>query len=235
MSGACVTCDHRDTGRDMYSYRPAHPLQPPPSHPIPRKRRYERQGWRQRKYSPFPEGVTTAPVSSPLHPTRSPIYLRNPAVVPAWSQRGGWQGQFDHLQEAHEQLRSESSTEIRKLRREAREVAKLSAEKHAGAVAEAAAQASALRDEIEEGEERLHAAETRHREEVEKLKRELSKVGGRGCDSEHPSTINIVQDTGCAVNPPLNAFRAIGIRKDGREAWGRVSVTSRFDARIIFL
>lgn len=97
---------------------------------------------------------------------------------------GNPQTQYDDLQEAHDRLRSESAAEIRKLRREAREAkeaTKAAEEKLANAAAETDEHAAALRDQIERGEERLCEAEILHREELDKLKKELAAASDSAC------------------------------------------------------
>lgn len=125
---------------------------------------------------------------------------------------------FNNLQQAHEQLRVDSSTEIRKIRREAREAAKIATDKHAEAVAEAADKASALRDEVEEAEERLQEAETRHVQEVDKLKKELIKVNAlftfKGSVTEQVQGLLTISVPACCYLP-IGLFSARSFARRG--------------------
>ncbi|CAB1102836.1 unnamed protein product [Ectocarpus sp. CCAP 1310/34] len=89
------------------------------------------------------------------------------------------QSQLDDLRDAHERLRLESASEIRKLRREAREGAK-TVEMAARTASQAEEQVASLQDELEACERALAQARDKHRREVERLEKELEEGRVRG-------------------------------------------------------
>ncbi|CAM9602017.1 unnamed protein product, partial [Pylaiella littoralis] len=84
------------------------------------------------------------------------------------------QTQLDDLREAHERLRLDSASEIRKLRRDAREGAK-AVEMAASTAGEAENQAAALREELEDSERELKEAQEKHRRQIDSLNQDLAK------------------------------------------------------------
>ncbi|CAM9760502.1 unnamed protein product, partial [Scytosiphon promiscuus] len=84
------------------------------------------------------------------------------------------QAQLDDLRVAHERLRLDSASEIRKLRREAREGAK-AVEMGADATGRAEEQAAVLREELDDCELRLKQAREKHRGEAERLSKDLER------------------------------------------------------------
>ncbi|CAM9726775.1 unnamed protein product, partial [Ectocarpus sp. 4 AP-2014] len=89
------------------------------------------------------------------------------------------QSQLDDLRDAHERLRLESASEIRKLRREAREGAK-TVEMAASTAGQAEEQVASLQEELEACERALAQARDKHRREVDGLDKELEKERIRG-------------------------------------------------------
>ncbi|CBJ32202.1 protein required for templated centriole assembly [Ectocarpus siliculosus] len=87
--------------------------------------------------------------------------------------------QLDDLRDAHERLRLESTSEIRKLRREAREGAK-TVEMAASTAGQAEDQVASLQEELEVCERALAQARDKHRREVDGLDKELEKERVRG-------------------------------------------------------
>ncbi|CAN0118526.1 unnamed protein product, partial [Ectocarpus sp. 8 AP-2014] len=87
--------------------------------------------------------------------------------------------QLDDLRDAHERLRLESASEIRKLRREAREGAK-TVEMAASTAGQAEDQVASLQEELEACERALAQARDKHRREVDGLDKELEKERVRG-------------------------------------------------------
>ncbi|CAM9133054.1 unnamed protein product, partial [Ectocarpus sp. 6 AP-2014] len=87
--------------------------------------------------------------------------------------------QLDDLRDAHERLRLESASEIRKLRRDAREGAR-TVEMAASTAGQAEDQVASLQEELEVCERALAQARDKHRREVDGLDKELEKERVRG-------------------------------------------------------
>ncbi|CAM9097074.1 unnamed protein product, partial [Ascophyllum nodosum] len=126
------------------------------------------------------------------------------------------QAHLDDLQESHERLRVDSAAEIRKLKREIKEGVK-AMDLESTRAAEATDEAAALREELEDSEQRLRLAVEEHRKEVDELKKELAKerVTGRAMRAKIREL-----SSGRRAAPDTRAYQQ-RLRPAGRASGGR--------------